>query len=173
MKILVNRLIYISRFNFCIIFTCISRFYPEICNPKILSLKKLSILIISLFCMETSMSQVVISSTKEIHLCDEDADGVVSVPFSHLQSYALDILAEFNEQPEIYLTQAYSGIIRIRNIYDANPQIQTLCQNNDGNGGFYDIAINSAKEIYIVRQGGLVQKVNMENQLCQYTNVGS
>lgn len=123
--------------------------------------------------METSMSQVVISSTKEIHLCDEDADGVVSVPFSHLQSYALDILAEFNEQPEIYLTQAYSGIIRIRNIYDANPQIQTLCQNNDGNGGFYDIAINSAKEIYIVRQGGLVQKVNMENQLCQYTNVGS
>lgn len=101
-------------------------------------------------------------------LCDEDADGQISIPFQQLQTYALDVLSEFNESPEVYLTQAYSGIIRVRNLYDSNPQIQTICQNSDGNGGFYDIAINSDKEIFVVRQGGVLQKVNTDNQLCEY-----
>lgn len=118
------------------------------------------------------LSQVTITDTEDYYVCDEDGDGFVSIPFSELQNYALDVLAEFNESPEVYLTQAYAGIIRVRNLYNTNPQIQTVCGNTDGPGGFYDIAINSQQEIFIVRQGGILQKVNTQNQNCEYETIG-
>lgn len=116
-------------------------------------------------------SQVTIASTKDLSICDENADGHISIPFSELQNYALDVLSEFNESPEIYLTQAYSGIIKITNLYDNNPQIQNVCLNSGGGGGYYDIAINSNKEIFVVRNAGYLQKVNITNSGCQFQNI--
>lgn len=117
-----------------------------------------------------SFSQITIASTKELSICDENADGLISLPFSQLQNYALDVLSEFNESPEVYLTQAYSGIVKITNLYGSNPQIQNVCQ-SAGGGGFYDIAINSNKEIFIVRNGGWLQKVTVTGSNCQYQNI--
>lgn len=109
-----------------------------------------------------------IADPKEYYRCDEDGDGYVSIPFSELQNYALDFLEEFNESPEIYVTQAYSGIAKITNLYN-NPQVVSVC-GSDGYGGFYDIAINNMQEVYIVRQGGMLQKI--DTQSCTTNNIG-
>lgn len=104
----------------------------------------------------------------DYHICDEDGDGFVSIPFSEFQSYALDVLEQFNHQPEIYVTNAYDGITKITNLYD-NPQATTLCP-SDGGSGYYDIAVNNQQEIFIVRGGGYLQKI--DPQTCQITDIG-
>ncbi|MFA7688279.1 MAG: T9SS type B sorting domain-containing protein [Moheibacter sp.] len=109
-----------------------------------------------------------ITDPQDYYACDEDGDGYVTIPFSELQNYALDYLEEFNESPEIYVTKAYNGIAKITNLYN-NPQVIHVCD-SDGNGGYYDIAINNQQEIFIARQGGFIQKINP--QTCTITNIG-
>lgn len=118
--------------------------------------------------IQFSLSQIV-TPVKEIQVCDYDGDGYVQIPFSQLQNYALDILSDFNESPEIYVTKAHRGIEKIINLYD-NPQIVNVCGDVDGAGGYYDIALNSQKEIYITRKNGVLQKVNPDN--CNYQTLG-
>lgn len=110
-----------------------------------------------------------ITPTKEYFICDHDGDGYVTIPFSELQSYALDVLNDFNESPEIYITKAHRGVEKITNLYD-NPQVVPVCGDVDGDGGYYDIAINSQNEIYISRRYGVLQKLNTAN--CQYETIG-
>ena len=119
------------------------------------------------------MGQLVITDSQFYSVCDTDGDEIVSIPFSELQNFSLEVLNDFNESPEVYLTQAYEGIIRIRNLYSENPQIQTICGGNSEPGGFYDIAINSQQEIFVVRQGGILQKINTESQNCEFQEVGN
>lgn len=116
-----------------------------------------------------SVFSQIITDTKEISICDADGDGYVSIPFSQLQEYALDILMQFNESPEIYVTKAHRGIEKITNLYD-NPQIVPVCGDTDGAGGYYDIAINNQNEIYVTRKYGVLQKVNLQN--CTYQTIG-
>lgn len=104
-------------------------------------------------------------STVDYGVCDEDGDGYISLPFSLLQNFALEVLDQFGESPEIYVTKAHNGIAKITNLYD-NPQVINVCGDTDGNGGYYDIAVNNQNEIYVVRQGGILQKLNVEN--CNY-----
>ncbi len=136
-------------------------------------MKKILIFILPLTFLSQILGQVTITDTQFYSVCDTDGDQMVTIPFSELQDFSLDVLSEFNESPEVYLTQAYEGIIRIRNLYSPEPQIQTVCGDTSGPGGYYDIAINSAKEIFIVRQGGVIQKVGTETQTCQFENVGN
>lgn len=110
-----------------------------------------------------------VTPAQDYEACDEDGDGFVTIPFSVLQNYALDILEQFNESPEIYVTKAQNGISKITNLYN-NPQVVNVCGNTDGEGGYYDIAINNQQEIYIVRKYGLLQKVNLQN--CTYQDIG-
>lgn len=105
---------------------------------------------------------------KDFPICDEDRDGEVSISFSELQNYVFDVLQQFNESPEIYVTKSRNGISKIINLYD-NPQVINICS-SDGNGGYYDIAINSQKEIYIVRNSGILQKIDTNN--CSYQTIG-
>lgn len=114
------------------------------------------------------LSQI-IADTQTYPLCDFDGDGFVSVPFSDLQSYVLDVLEAFDQSPEIYVTKAHRGVEKITHLYD-NPQIVPVCGDTDGNGGYYDIAINSQKEIYVSRRNGLLQKMNPIT--CQYQTIG-
>ena len=111
----------------------------------------------------------IITDTKEISVCDFDGDGFVQIPFSQLQNYALDILIQFNESPEIFVTKAHRGIEKIINLYD-NPQVVQVCGDMDGAGGYYDIAINNQNEIYITRKYGVLQKVNTQN--CTLQTIG-
>lgn len=111
----------------------------------------------------------IITPEKVIEVCDHDGDGFVSIPFSQLQNFALDVLSQFNESPEIYVTKAHRGIEKIIKLYD-NPQVVPVCGDTDGEGGYYDIAINSQKEIYVTRKNGVLQKVNTDN--CTYQTLG-
>lgn len=120
----------------------------------------------SILCLANSFAQT-ITPTQTYTVCDPDGDGFVSVPFSELQNYALDFLNEFNESPEIYVTKAYNGIAKITNLYN-NPQVVNVCE-SDGNGGYYDIAINNQQEIFIVRNNGILQKI--DPQSCAITNI--
>lgn len=110
----------------------------------------------------------IITDPETYHVCDEDGDGFVSIPFSALQSYALDVLDQFNHQPEIYVTNAYDGISKITNLYN-QPQATSLCP-SDGGSGYYDIAVNDQKEIFVVRGGGILQKIDA--QTCEIINIG-
>lgn len=101
-------------------------------------------------------------------VCDENGDGFVSIPFSEFQSYALDVLEGFNHQPEIYVTQSSDGIAKITNLYN-NPQAVFVC-GSEGGSGYYDIAINDQKEVFVVRGSGFLQKV--DTQTCEHTNIG-
>src|SRR5690606_33160134 len=60
-------------------------------------------------------------------------------------------------------------IAKITNLYN-NPQVVNVCGDTDGNGGYYDIAINDDQEIYVVRQYGNLQKVDIQN--CTYQDIG-
>src|SRR5690606_14955842 len=111
--------------------------------------------------------QTIITEPENYRVCDDDGDGLVTIPFSLLQNYALDYLEEFNHQPEIYLTEAYGGVSKITNLYN-NPQRVSVCSGNGG--GYYDIAVNNQQEIFIVRGAGLLQKIDA--QTCQITNIG-
>lgn len=111
----------------------------------------------------------IITDTHLYPICDEDRDGFVTVPFSDLQSYVLDVLDIFGHSPEIYVTQAHRGIQKISHLYN-NPQVVTVCGDTDGQGGYYDIAINSQGEIYVSRRNGLLQKLNTQN--CEYQTIG-
>jgi len=111
----------------------------------------------------------IITPPKEYSACDYDGDGFVNIPFSELQNFALEVLSEFNESPEIYVTKAHRGIEKIVDLY-GNPQVVPVCGDSDGAGGYYDIAFNSQKEIFITRKNGLLQKVNPEN--CVYQTIG-
>lgn len=128
-------------------------------------MKRISFILFLLFYFTEAQT---ITTPKDYYACDEDGDGFVTIPFSVLQTYALDYLEEFNESPEVYVTKAYNGIAKITNLYN-NPQVVNVCD-SDGNGGYYDIAINNQQEIYIVRQGGVIQKINPET--CAITHVG-
>lgn len=130
--------------------------------------KKFSFFILFNSLLSFSFGQI-ITPTKELEVCDNDGDGFVSIPFSQLQNYALDILSDFNESPEVYVTKAHRGVEKIINLYD-NPQVVPVCGDTDGEGGYYDIAINSQKEIYITRKFGILQKVNTQN--CTYQTLG-
>lgn len=127
--------------------------------------KHIFLLLILLY-LSSNFAQT-ITPTQHYVICDQDGDGYVSIPFSELQNFALDILEDFNESPEIYVTKAYNGISKITNLYN-NPQVINVCD-SDGNGGYYDIAINNQQEIYIVRSQGLLQKI--DPQTCTTTNV--
>lgn len=128
-------------------------------------MKRISFILSLFFCFAEAQ---IITSPKDYYACDEDGDAHVTIPFSELQDYALDYLEEFNESPEVYVTKAYNGIAKITNLYN-NPQVINVCD-SDGNGGYYDIAINNQQEIYIVRQGGFIQKI--DPQTCAITNIG-
>lgn len=125
-----------------------------------------SILFICLFGLAFGQ---IITPTKELTVCDHDGDGFVSIPFSQLQNYALDVLSEFNESPEIYVTKAHRGIEKITQLYD-NPQVVPVCGDTDGEGGYYDIAFNSQKDLYITRKNGMLQKVDPVS--CNYQTLG-
>lgn len=111
----------------------------------------------------------IITPTKELSVCDHDGDGFVSIPFSQFQNYALDVLSEFNESPEIYVTKAHRGIEKIIQLYD-NPQVVPVCGDTDGAGGYYDIAFNSQKDLYVSRKNGVLQKVDPVS--CNYQTLG-
>lgn len=130
---------------------------------------KKTLLILSIFLLGKTYSQITVAPTQDYHICDLDGDGLVTIPFSEFQNYALDILSQFDESPEIYVSKAHRGIEKITNLYN-NPQIMPVCGDVDGEGGYYDIAFNSQKELYIARRYGLLQKWNIEN--CTYENIG-
>lgn len=127
-------------------------------------LKRIFIL---LFLFSVFIQAQIVTDPKDYGVCDEDGDGFVTIPFSQLQSYALDYLEEFNESPEVYVTQSYGGIAKITNLYN-NPQVVNVCS-GDG-GGYYDIAINDQQEIYVVRQAGIFQRIDA--QTCNNTTIG-
>lgn len=131
-------------------------------------MKKLFSLLFILSFTHLALSQT-ITPTKEIIICDLDGDGIVSIPFTQLQGYALDVLAQFNESPEIYVTKAHRGIEKVVNLYN-NPQVVEVCGDTDGIGGYYDIAINSNKDVYVSRKNGILQKVDLQN--CSYQTLG-
>ncbi len=131
-------------------------------------MKNILFITLILFAFYTSHAQT-ITAAQSYEACDDDGDGFVTIPFSVLQNYALDVLQQFNASPEIYVTKAQNGISKITNLYN-NPQVVNVCGNTDGEGGYYDIAINNQQEIYIVRKYGLLQKVNTQN--CTYQNIG-
>lgn len=110
----------------------------------------------------------IITDPVDYRVCDEDGDGFLTISFSEFQSYALDVLEQFNHQPEIYVTEAYNGISKITNLYN-NPQVINVC-GSDGGSGYYDIAINDQQEVFVVRGGGILQKIDA--QTCQITNIG-
>lgn len=130
---------------------------------------KKNICAILLVVFHTFLFGQTIAPTQEMHICDNDGDGFVSISFDELQSYALDVLEDFNESPEIYVTKAHRGIEKITNLYN-NPQIVSICGDVDGDGGYYDIAINSLNEIFVTRRNGVLQKVNLDN--CNYQTIG-
>ena len=131
-------------------------------------MKKTFFILFSLFAFGINRAQTV-TPPQNYEACDEDGDGFVTIPFSVLQNYALDILQQFNESPEIYVTKAQNGIAKITNLYN-NPQVVNVCGDTDGEGGYYDIAVNDQQEIYVVRRYGLLQKVNIQN--CTFQNIG-
>ena len=134
----------------------------EICSPKKIELKN-SILTIFLILFGLHLSgQIYHTPEQEYVACDQNGDGYVSIPFDELQNYALDFLDLFDQSPEVYVTRAHDGISKITNLYN-NPQVVNLCGDIDGNGGYYDIAINNQQEVYVVRQHGWLQKLNTEN----------
>ncbi|MBA5629737.1 T9SS type B sorting domain-containing protein [Moheibacter lacus] len=135
-------------------------------------MKKILIFVFNLIFLSEILGQITITDPKSYTVCDTDGDEMVTIPFSELQNFSLEFLNEFNESPEIYLTQAQEGIIRIRNLYAPDPQIQTVCGDTSGPGGYFDIAINSQKEIFVVRSGGVIQKIGTESQNCDFTVVG-
>lgn len=131
-------------------------------------MKKLFFSLLSIFIYCFSAGQI-ITPVKEIFVCDHDGDGFVSIPFSQLQNYALDVLSEFNESPEIFVTMAHRGVEKIIKLYD-NPQVLPVCGDTDGEGGYYDIAINSQKEIFVTRKNGILQKLDTSS--CNYQTLG-
>lgn len=133
-----------------------------------LKLKKIIIAFV-LFGLQTFLYGQIIAPTQELHICDNDGDGFVTISFDELQTYALDILEDFNESPEVYVTKAHRGIEKVTNLYN-NPQIVPVCGDVDGDGGYYDIAINSQKEVYVTRRNGFLQKVNIDN--CSFQTIG-
>lgn len=130
---------------------------------------KAKLVLLLVFFSFQSLTSQIITDTKEIRICDFDGDGFVSIPFTQLQNYVLDILSDFNESPEIYVTKAHRGIEKITNLYN-NPQVIPVCGDIDGEGGYYDIAINSQNEIYVTRRYGVLQKINLEN--CTQQTIG-
>lgn len=153
---------------FYISFTIILTLIHEICNPKIQTLNKVLFIFFNLITFSFTYAQTQILPLEDFRFCDEDGDGLVSIPFSEFQSYALDVLEQFDEQPEIYVTEAYNGISKITNLYN-NPQVVNVCP-SFGSNGYFDIAINDQKEIFIVRGSGYLQKIDA--QTCQITNIG-
>jgi len=142
--------------------------FPKFALQKFFSLKKLILLILFLLSGFMVSAQIFYAAEENYFACDTDGDGYVSISFEELQNYALDVLEEFNESPEIYVTRAHGGIEKITNLYN-NPQIANVCNDIDGMGGYYDIAINNQQEIYVVRQNGLLQKVN--TQFCTLQDI--
>ncbi len=132
-------------------------------------MKKFLIFIFNLIFLFPILGQVTITDTQFYSVCDTDGDQIVTIPFSELQNFSLDVLSEFNESPEIFVTKAHNGISKITNLYN-NPQVVNVCGDTDGNGGYYDIAINNQQEVYVARQNGILQKVNLEN--CEYQTIG-
>ena len=130
-------------------------------------MNKVIFFILNLLLIPYLSGQTIITEPENYRVCDDDGDGLVTIPFSLLQNYALDYLEEFNHQPEIYLTEAYGGVSKITNLYN-NPQRVSVCSGNGG--GYYDIAVNNQQEIFIVRGAGLLQKIDA--QTCQITNIG-
>ena len=131
-------------------------------------MKKFIYILIFIF-SGVNLSAQIITDPATFTACDQDGDGFVTIPFSELQNYALDVLEQFNQSPEVYVTKAHNGIAKITNLYN-NPQVVNVCGDTDGNGGYYDIAINDDQEIYVVRQYGMLQKVNTQN--CTYQDIG-
>lgn len=138
-------------------------------HSKIFDLRKfLSFIFLILIGLNLS-AQIIYTSEEDYFACDEDGDGYISIPFADLQNYALEILDQFNESPEVYVTRANLGISKITNL-NGNPQVVDVCGTMGGNSGFYDIAINNQQEVYIVRAQGWLQKVDIQN--CTTQTIG-
>lgn len=138
-------------------------------HSKIFDLKNLFSFIFLTFIILNLSAQIIYTSEENYFACDEDGDGYVSIPFADLQNYALEVLDQFNESPEVYVTRAYRGISKITNL-NSNPQVVDVCGTMGGNSGFYDIAINNQQEVYIVRANGWLQKVDIQN--CTTQTIG-
>lgn len=117
----------------------------------------------------TCVSAQIYTEEQEYRTCDHAGTGIVQIPFSLLQTYVLDVLSGFDESPEIYVTNNTTGVSKITHLYD-NPQYSLVCGNaGDGNGSYYDIALDSKKDIYVTRRNGLLQKIDPET--CAHQNI--
>lgn len=98
------------------------------------------------------------SQRMKYETCDDDNDGIITL---NVQQFNYWIRVNYHSdinKPELYLTYKYNGVYKIVDLFDDNRTELKVCGRGNIDEDFYDIAINSRKEIYVTRGGNFSTK---------------
>ncbi|MDO5509118.1 MAG: T9SS type B sorting domain-containing protein [Weeksellaceae bacterium] len=103
----------------------------------------------------------------QLYACDENGNGTASFNLQQAEAQILQSLPDLNVQEEVWITKRKTGIAKVVQPSTA-PQLIDVCPANATLSDFYELAINSAQEIYVSFRWDLY-RVNTEN--CQYIHI--
>ncbi|GEM_PF-827041 len=100
-------------------------------------------------------------------ICDENDNGLVEVDLNYIKEWGIDKTFSNVNSPEIYLTRVYGGVTKIVDVFSNTRREVPVCINDSFSNRFYDIAINSKKEIFVTLNGNQLYK--LDPNTCTYT----
>lgn len=124
------------------------------------SLKLILLIIVTLFASNRSFSQSKNLNSQlndenlELNICDEDADGIISLQIEYLEEFVTTSTGIENDmlRESVLISTSSGNVLSVINT-STNPQLSTICNVNTT---LTDIAVNSDLQIF-VSDGGITR----------------
>lgn len=102
-------------------------------------------------------------------VCDNNYDGIYNFSAEDKEKIIRLYQDKNQDAPEVYITSYLDGILKIKNIDSTNPSIEYVCKATLKSPTFFEIAVNSKKEIYLTTAEKTIYK--LDDSTCEKTAV--
>ena len=93
-------------------------------------------------------------------VCDLDEDGIYNFSISDREKIVQLYHLEYQEEAEIYIKVNYDGILKIKDLDSPTPSIEYVCASTVTEPTFFEIAVNSKKELLMTNAEKIIYKVD-------------
>ena len=93
-------------------------------------------------------------------VCDNDDDGIYNFSISDREKIVKLYQFDYQEEAEIYITVNRGGILKVKNLESTTPTIEFVCAATVTEPTFFEIAVNSKKEIFVTNAARIIYKVD-------------
>lgn len=107
-----------------------------------------------------AFSPSIFRTHKNYQVCDSDYDGIYTFSANDRAQIIQQNTEENEDNSEVYITSFADGILKIKNVGSANPSLEYVCKVTTETPNYYEIAINSKKELYFTADDRIIYKID-------------